>query len=142
MFEGARVGVLIPAYNEGTQIQKVLTTMPAFVDDIVVVDDASTDDTVAAVEQVSEHDARVVLLRLPKNRGVGGALAEGYRWARDKGVDVAVSIDGDGQMDPDEMRDLIRPIVRRDADYTKGNRLLDSEQWRTSRRSGSSATRC
>lgn len=129
MHDGARVGVLIPAYNEGTQIEGVLATMPDFVDDIVVVNDASTDDTADAVRRAQAKDDRVVLLDLSENRGVGGALAEAYRWARDNGLDVAVSIDGDGQMDPGEMIDLIRPLVDDEADYTKGNRLLDSSQW-------------
>lgn len=129
MFEGARVGVLIPAYNEATQIDGVLRGLPAFVDDVVVVDDASTDDTVRVVREAQGRDPRIVVIELEQNRGVGGALAEAYKWARDNGLDVAVSIDGDGQMDADEMIDLIEPIVAGDADYTKGNRLLDADQW-------------
>lgn len=131
MFKGARVGVLIPAYNEATQLPDVLRTLPDYVDDIVVIDDASTDDTLAVARTAQQRDDRIVLLELPENRGVGGALAEGYRWARDNDLDIAVSIDGDGQMDPDEMADLIEPIVDDIADYTKGNRLLDADQWRT-----------
>ena len=129
-FEGKRVAVLIPAYNEGTQIRKVLETAPDYVDHLVVVDDASTDDTVAVVESVAEADERVVLLKLDKNRGVGGALSNAYVWARDNGVDIAVSIDGDGQMDPEEMGDLIAPVARGEADYAKGNRLWDPAGWK------------
>ena len=127
---GARIGVLIPAYNEATQIEGVLASLPDYVDDIVVVDDASTDDTAAVVSGCAAKDGRVHLIRLPENRGVGGALAAAYSWARDNGVDVAVSIDGDGQMDTDEMRTLIDPIVDDVADYTKGNRLRDPAHWK------------
>lgn len=129
MFEGARVGVLIPAYNEATQIAQVLRTLPGFVDNIVVVNDGSTDTTADVVRGEQQRDARIVLIDLPENLGVGGALAAAYKWARDEDLDVAVSIDGDGQMDAEEMQALIEPIVNGDADYTKGNRLLDAEQW-------------
>lgn len=129
-FEGNRVAVLIPAYNEATQISHVLDTVPRYVDHIIVVDDASTDSTAAVVENAAEADERIVLLRLEQNAGVGGALAIAYLWARDHKVDVAVSVDGDGQMDPEEMSDLIRPVARGDADYAKGNRLWNPAGWR------------
>jgi hypothetical protein len=57
-------------------------------------------------------------------------LAEGYTWARDNDVDVAVTVDGDGQMDPEEMASLILPIIEDRADYTKGNRLFEPRDWR------------
>jgi glycosyltransferase involved in cell wall biosynthesis len=121
--DGARVAVLIPAYNESTQIGGVLAGIPGYVDDIVVIDDASTDDTAAVVAERAALDPRVKLVRLAENRGVGGALCEGYLQARGQGVDVAVSLDGDGQMHPDDMAALIQPILDGEADYVKGNRL-------------------
>jgi glycosyltransferase involved in cell wall biosynthesis len=128
--EGHRLAVLIPAYNEERQIRGVLERLPAFVDDIVVVNDASTDGTAAAVRAHAEGDARVRLIDLAENRGVGGALAEAYCWARDAGVDIAVTVDGDGQMDPDDIAALVAPIVEGYADYTKGNRLTEPDSWR------------
>ena len=125
-----RVAVLIPAFNEGKQIGEVLDTIPDFIDDIVVVNDASTDDTAAVVRQRRDRDPRISLIDLEENRGVGGALAQAYMWARDHGVDIAVTIDGDGQMDPNEILDLIAPIVHGVADYTKGNRLTSPESWK------------
>ena len=122
--------MLIPAYNEESQIRQVLGQVPAYVDHIVVVDDASPDNTAARVQEAAGTDDRIELIRLEENSGVGGALSVAYNWARDNGVDVAVSYDADGQMDPDEMTNLIDPIVRGDADYTKGNRLLDPAGWR------------
>jgi glycosyltransferase involved in cell wall biosynthesis len=129
-YRGAKVAVLIAAYNEATQIGKVLTGLPRYVDHIVVVDDASTDSTVEEIEAVATTDQRVRLLTLERNMGVGGALARAYTWARENDIDVAVSVDGDGQMDPDEMESLIDPIVEGRADYTKGNRLADPGGWR------------
>lgn len=129
-FEDKRVAVLIPAYNEATQIGGVIKAVPSFVDHIVVVNDGSTDTTAEEVRNLSEIDDRVELIDLAENRGVGGALGLAYVWARDHDVDIAVSIDGDGQMDPEEMAALVGPIVRGDADYTKGNRLWDPQGWR------------
>lgn len=131
MFRGARVGVLVPAYNEESQIGGVLEGVPEWVDHVVVVNDASTDATAEVVRAHQQRDDRVVLIDLPENRGVGGALVEAFTWARDQDLDVAVTVDGDGQMDPEEMGTLVEPIVEGLADYTKGNRLLDASQWRT-----------
>jgi glycosyltransferase involved in cell wall biosynthesis len=124
------VAVLIAAYNEETQITQVLKTVPEFVDHIVVVDDASLDETPGVVEHSAEADKRIQLIRLTQNAGVGGAYAVAYAWARDNDVDIAVSVDGDGQMDPAEMTRLIEPVVRGQADYTKGNRLANPRWWR------------
>jgi glycosyltransferase involved in cell wall biosynthesis len=123
MYQGARVAVLVPAYNEAGQIGRVIASMPDYVDHVVVVDDASTDGTGDVVEGLLAEDPRITLFRLPENRGVGGALAVAYSWARDQGVDVAVTVDGDGQMDPADMWRLLDPIVDGRADFTKGNRL-------------------
>jgi glycosyltransferase involved in cell wall biosynthesis len=130
VFDGLRVAVLIAAYNEATQIAGVIRSIPAYVSDIVVVNDASTDTTAAVVRAAATLDPRVQLIDLPENRGVGGALAVAYIWAREHDVDVAVTVDGDGQMDPAEMADLIAPIADGVADYTKGNRLHDPSAWR------------
>jgi glycosyltransferase involved in cell wall biosynthesis len=125
--EAHRIAVLVPAFNEAHQIAGVLTSLPDFVDDVVVVDDASTDGTADVVRSVG--DPRVHLIVLPTNRGVGGALAEAYTWAREAGVDIAVTMDGDGQMDPADLRALIAPIISGAADYTKGNRLTGPDSW-------------
>lgn len=130
MFHDKRVAVLIPAYNEAHQIAGVLDGLPKFVDDVIVVDDGSTDATAQVVTASAAKDHRISLIKLPENRGVGGALAAAYVMARDRGVDVAVTVDGDGQMDPTEMGDLLMPIVTGHADYVKGNRLLDPQHWR------------
>jgi glycosyltransferase involved in cell wall biosynthesis len=130
MYRGARVAVLIAAYNEGTQIGQVLKGIPEYVDHVVVVDDASTDNTAEVIGAATEADFRIRMLTMEMNLGVGGALAHAYIWARENEVDVAVSVDGDGQMDPDEMQGLIDPIIEDRADYTKGNRLADPQGWR------------
>ncbi|WP_440010494.1 glycosyltransferase family 2 protein [Halomicrococcus sp. SG-WS-1] len=69
----------------------------------------------------------VVAIRHEQNRGAGGAIKTGYLAARDDRVDVTVTIDADGQMDPEMMTRFIDPIAAGDADYTKGDRLANRE---------------
>ena len=132
MFEGRRVIVVVPAYNEAKLIDRVLDTMPALVDRIIVVDDASTDATgellLAARARVG---SRLVVIRHEHNGGVGAAIVTGYRAALQEGPDngmVAVMA-GDAQMDPEDLPRLLLPVVRDLADYTKGNRLFTGEAW-------------
>ena len=120
---------MIPAYNEASQIGGVLDTIPDFVDKIVVVDDASPDDTSDVVGQYQKHHSRIVLLRHSMNQGCGGALATGFIWARDNGMDIAVRMDGDGQMNPDDLPALLDPVSRGTADYAKGNRLVTGQAY-------------
>jgi glycosyltransferase involved in cell wall biosynthesis len=75
------------------------------------------------VLSVSPETKRIIHVCLAKNSGKGAALASGYDVARAMCIDVIVSIDGDGQMDCDEMHTLVEPVARGCADYVKGNRL-------------------
>jgi len=124
MVNGKKIGVVIPAYNEEKQIGMVLDTMPDFVDVIIAVDDASRDRTYQIVESRGSRMGKIVLLRHERNRGVGGAIATGYKWARDHEFDIAVVMAGDGQMDPKDLPDILAPVVSGDVDYAKGNRLF------------------
>lgn len=121
MLEGARIAVVVPAHDESPLIRQVLVTMPSFVDLVVVVDDASGDDT-ALVAQ-AHPDPRVQVVRHAVNRGVGAAIATGYRLALDDGVHVVAVMAGDGQMDPADLPNVLRPLLDRAADYVKGVRL-------------------
>jgi len=70
---------------------------------------------------------RVVAIQHRENEGAGGAIKTGYLAALVDGVDAVATIDGDGQMDPEVLSDLLDPLVEDDIDYTKGNRLLHRE---------------
>src|SRR5262249_59003154 len=89
MFEGRSVCVVVPCWNEETQIRQVLSTLPDYVTHICVIDDCSTDNTSKVVEEYRAKDSRIHLVRHEVNEGVGGAIATGYKWARDQNVDVA-----------------------------------------------------
>ena len=130
MYKDKITGVIIPCYNEETQIGKVLETMPDFVDKIVVVNDCGTDNTIGVVELYMKKEPRVILIKHEKNQGVGGAIATGYMWARDNDIDVAVVMAGDGQMDPKDLPTILDPVVKGEADYSKGNRLFTGEAYK------------
>lgn len=127
MYRGHTVAVVVPAYAEETQISGVIQTMPDFVDHIVVVDDCSPDGTSNVVRKLA--DPRVVLIRHEINRGVGAAIATGYKWARDNAIALTAVMAGDGQMAPSELRRVLAPLVDDLADYCKGNRFFSGQAW-------------
>ncbi|HZU96736.1 MAG TPA: glycosyltransferase family 2 protein [Planctomycetota bacterium] len=116
------VAVVIPAYKAQAHIVRVLEGIPELVRHIIVVDDASPDDTGRLVSE--RNDPRVTLVRHAENQGVGAAVMTGYAKALELGAEIVVKMDADDQMDPGRMMALLGPIVRGDADYAKGNRFL------------------
>ena len=121
MRENVTYCVILPAYNEGRHLAAVVGRIPEWIDGIIVVDDASTDDTLAVARSLA--DPRVRVEQNPKNLGVGGAMATGFRAAIAAGYDVTIKMDADEQMDADELPALVRPIELHMAEYTKGNRF-------------------
>lgn len=119
------VAAVVPAYNVSAELGGVLRQMPPMFKTIVVVDDASRDDTAAVAERYAQLDPRIILIRHPANQGVGGAMITGYGKALEAGADVVVKVDGDGQMPLWLAPQLVQPLVDGVADYTKGNRFRD-----------------
>lgn len=119
-----KICIVVPAHNEEKNLTKVVRTLPDYCDAIVVVNDASTDNTQKVAEAEREIDPRVVVLTHAVNQGVGGAIATGYEWARDNNMDAAVVMAGDAQMDPAELPQLLMPVLRDGVNYVKGNRLV------------------
>ena len=132
MFRGLSIGVVIPAFNEEQSIAHAVAAVPDLVDVVIVVDDASLDDTAGAAERVTraQGETRFEIIRHAENRGVGGAIVTGYRRGLSLGLDVAVVMAGDGQMDPADLEGLLAPIADDVADYAKGNRFLHPDVWR------------
>ena len=122
MYRDLNVAVVVPAHNEERLISTVITTMPDFVDRIVIVDDASTDGTSEIVSASADH--RVELIRLERNLGVGGATVAGHRQVLAGEADVIALMDGDAQMDPAYLDQLLDPIVDGTAQFTKANRFF------------------
>jgi glycosyltransferase involved in cell wall biosynthesis len=134
VYRALRIAVVIPAFNERSKIADTVATVPELADHILVIDDASLDDTAHQAELAAQRraePARVEVIRHGANRGVGGAITTGYRRAIAIGADIAVVMAGDGQMDPRDLPALLEPIARGDADYVKGNRFLHPTIWTT-----------
>jgi len=129
MYKSKKICVVIPAHNEETQIGRVIETMPDFVDYMVIIDDKSNDRTVEVVQKYQKSFDRLILIQHENNKGVGGAIATGYKYARDNDFDVAVVMAGDGQMDPEDLPAILNPVVDEKADYSKGNRLFTGEAY-------------
>lgn len=124
------VVAVIPAYNVEREIEDVLTLLPSYLRHLIVVDDASKDRTGEIVERMALKDPRIILLRHEKNQGVGGAMVTGFSKALELEVQLIVKIDGDGQMCVDYLPELLLPLVKGEADYSKGNRFRDFQALR------------
>ena len=117
-----RIAVVIPCYKAKSSIVSVIRRIGDEVCAIYVVDDCCPEHTADFLE-ANAPDPRLKIIRHGKNKGVGGAVISGYRQAIADGMDVLVKIDGDGQMDPGLVPDLVKPILRLESDYVKGNRF-------------------
>lgn len=122
MYKGHHVTTVVPAYNEARHVGQVIQTMPDFVDRIIVVDDRSKDETLAAA--TSTGDARVIAIQTPENQGVGGAMVTGYRHGIELGTNLLVKMDADAQMLPEYLSHLLDALIDDGYDYAKGNRFL------------------
>jgi glycosyltransferase involved in cell wall biosynthesis len=117
--EVRRVAV-IPAYNEERSIAKVILRAKPYVDEVIVCDDGSTDMTSLIAEAVG---ARVV--RHSERRGKGEALRTLSKEVMELDADIIVTLDGDGQHDPDEIPMLLKPIEAGESDLVVGSRYVD-----------------
>lgn len=125
MLHDHHVIVVVPAYCEEAHVAKVVRSMPAFVDRILLVDDGSPDATSAAAEAVG--DPRLEVIRHDVRSGVGAAITTGYRVALARHTqsdeDAIAVMAGDGQMDPSDLAAVVGPIVRGECEYVKGDRF-------------------
>jgi glycosyltransferase involved in cell wall biosynthesis len=127
VFEAKRVGVVVPAYDEEELIGATLDGIPPLVDRIIVVNDGSSDGTAEAA--LATGDGRVEVISHEQRCGVGAATVTGYRRALADGIDVVVVMNGDNQMDPEDLPKLVAPVARGELDYAKANRLATGQAW-------------
>jgi glycosyltransferase involved in cell wall biosynthesis len=121
-----KIAVVVPCYRVKGQVLEVIANIGPEATWIICVDDACPDGSGEWIE-TRARDPRLRVIRLPENRGVGGAVMAGYRAALDMGADVVVKLDGDGQMDPGLIPTFVRPIAEGLTDYAKGNRFFNLE---------------
>jgi glycosyltransferase involved in cell wall biosynthesis len=123
-----KILVIIPAYNEadsiGEVISQVRTSVPEA--DIVVIDDGSTDATATIAQEVG-----ALVVSLPHNLGIGGAVQTGYIFAAEMGYDIAVQVDGDGQHNPAEITEIVAPLLAGQADVVIGSRYIEDRGYIT-----------
>jgi len=123
--------VVIPAYNEEKNIGKVLAGVKKYTENIIVVDDGSKDRTSQIAKSYGAEVFRHFI-----NRGLGGALGTGIKAALSKEADIILTLDADGQHDPDEIPKLIEPIKKGEADIVIGSRFLEKQKMPFFRRVG------
>jgi dolichol-phosphate mannosyltransferase len=120
MYKGLRVIAIAPVFNEEMKIGEVVRRTPReVVDEMLVIDDGSTDESAAVA---GSHGAQVLMLG--RTIGVGAALRAGYRYAIDQGYDVAVVMAGNNKDAPEEIPLLLDPIAEKRADFVQGSRFL------------------
>lgn len=116
------VAVVIPCFRVRRHILDVLHRLDANIDQVYIVDDACPEKTGDFVAE-NTIDRRVKIIYCGENQGVGGATIKGIQAALDDNADIIVKLDGDGQMSPEMIPELIRPLKKAEADYMKGNRF-------------------
>jgi glycosyltransferase involved in cell wall biosynthesis len=121
-----RLIVMIPAYNEADTIGNVIKSIPRKIDGVqdvkvLVIEDGSTDKTV----EVAKDAGADIIVSQRQRMGLGRAFDRGLVVALERGADVIVNIDADGQYDPREIPKLIQPILNGEADIVLGNRQID-----------------
>ena len=120
------IAAVIPCYKVKKHILSVIEGIGNEVKLIVVVDDKCPENSGEFVEK-NCTDNRVKVIYNNKNLGVGGAVKNGYKYALKNDIDIFVKIDGDGQMSPQLINKIIKPIINGEADYVKGNRFFNIE---------------
>lgn len=112
--------VCIPAFNEEKTIAKVIIEAQKYADKVVVCDDGSTDYTADIAERLGAD-----VIQHGKNLGYGAAIQSLFRYAKELGVDVLVTLDADGQHNPNEIPRVVKPIIGNLADVVIGSRFID-----------------
>jgi glycosyltransferase involved in cell wall biosynthesis len=113
----------IPAFNEERTIAKLVLETQKYVDAVLVCDDGSTDCTAEIAERMGAD-----VIRHEKNMGYGAAIKTLFTMARDLNADVLITLDGDGQHDPQEIPHLVEHVLKDKADIVLGSRFLGSEE--------------
>ena len=121
-----KILAIIPAYNEekniGLVVRELKIASPSI--DVLVINDGSTDKTPRIAKEAGAE-----VISLPVNLGIGGAVQTGFLYAWNKGYDIALQVDGDGQHRPDEIQNLIQPLLDSEVDVTIGSRFLNKTSY-------------
>ena len=112
----------IPCFNTAGSIAGIVSSVSKFVSWVVVIDDGSTDNTISEA-----RSAGAFVISHRKNEGYGAAISSCFKVARDSRADILVIIDGDGQHNPEDIPNIVKPILERNADLVIGSRFLKND---------------
>ena len=122
MYSDKKIAVIIPAFNEEDSISRVITDIPEFVDETIVVNNCSNDNTA----EVAQQSGATVLTE--NEKGYGAACLKGIDYAKTKNYDIIVFLDGDYSDYPEEMNLIIEPIIKDNYDFVLGSRLIGKRE--------------
>jgi glycosyltransferase involved in cell wall biosynthesis len=125
MYKTLKVSVVIPAFNEQTLLAATVVGLPQSVDYIIVVNDASKDNTLDVAQELQAHDSRIIVLDNERNGGIGYSLKRGFEYSLERtAADVVGIVSGDAQCDPSCIEPMLDVFIDRNCDYVKGNRFF------------------
>jgi dolichol-phosphate mannosyltransferase len=125
MWNNTNILIIIPCFKVEAHIEKAVAGLPEWIDQVVLVNDCSPDLTRSVLDRLAAQNPKITILNNPVNIGVGGAMMTGFRYAMESDADIVVKMDGDGQMDPIALPDLLTPLIHEEAEFSKGNRFND-----------------
>jgi glycosyltransferase involved in cell wall biosynthesis len=117
-----RVLVCIPAYNESKNISNIVQKAKIYATEVIVCDDGSVDNTANTA-----RSAGATIIRHPVNRGYGAAISTLFQISKEKNADIMITLDSDGQHDPEKIPDVMLPILNDGFDIVIGSRFLDQQ---------------
>lgn len=128
---GKRLLIFVVAYNAETTIEKVLSRIPESLHtadvEVLIIDDSSKDQTFLHGLRYQQKTSafKITILRTPENQGYGGNQKLGYRYAIDNNFDFVALVHGDGQYAPEELPNLLAPLIAGEADAVFGSRMIN-----------------
>lgn len=117
-----KVLIIVPAYNEEEAIKKTVENIKKHNEDcdVIVINDGSIDNTLKEAQKTN-----AIVIDLPSNLGIGGAVQTGYRYALKNGYDIAIQVDGDGQHNPIYISEMVKLISEENYDMVIGSRFIN-----------------
>ena len=132
MYRKLETAVVIPCYNEEKMITQTIKKIPEYIDHIIAVNDASTDNTIGVLSKLKKQYSKLIIVDNKVNQGVGGALIAGYDYAIKNTKATAIGIvAGDDQFDSSYLKEMLADFIDQSADYVKASRFFHREAFKT-----------
>lgn len=132
MYKKLETAVVVPCYNEEKMITQTVEKLPDYIDHVIAVNDASTDNTIGVLRKLAKKYKHLIVIDSPNNQGVGGALITGYDYAIKNTNATAIGIvAGDDQFDTSYLKPMLDDFIDKSADYVKASRFFHREAFKT-----------